>query len=493
MTYLELLERFFERCATGRFRRYDDGAWGHPSWRARARGAGPALRGAAGRRPSPARSRSTIDLDDPAAALARFGAGYPARRPRCCTPPTRSSSSRSATAPASRCRSCPCSTARSAAGTWPTGCGRPRTTATTPTRCSSSPAPRRSPASRAPTSRSRSCSARFEAEAIARVSDAAGAARASRRRPSGVHGTGPVAALFAAQCVVAEDGRTHPNPLWRLIAPGDTITEHDGVGDRPSVVGDDRERHARPPTATTRSSRSTPPSPTARPALRLAAAARRRRPRVTARANLMPREPSPSRRIGRVRRARRRTRLAEVGGDAARAAFAAAALGAERPPLVEDPFRGLRRRGRARHLPRAYRAATGAAHDGVPVDLALTLAWPALTALLATPGARRAASGARPRVARRHARRRAGRHARARPDTRLRGSSSSPTPSARRRGCAATPGCSRRAARSPRSRPSSRSSATPPRPASRCAAATSTISRSRWPTPTSSPPSRGCA
>ena len=36
MTYLELLERFTERCATGRGGRYDDGAWGHPSWRARA-------------------------------------------------------------------------------------------------------------------------------------------------------------------------------------------------------------------------------------------------------------------------------------------------------------------------------------------------------------------------------------------------------------------------------------------------------------------------
>ena len=36
MTYLELLSRFTERCATGRFGRYDDGAWGHPSWRARA-------------------------------------------------------------------------------------------------------------------------------------------------------------------------------------------------------------------------------------------------------------------------------------------------------------------------------------------------------------------------------------------------------------------------------------------------------------------------
>ena len=62
----------------------------------------------------------------------------PSRPPRrrCCTPPTRTSSSRSATGPASRCRSCRCSTARCGAGSWPTRCGRRRTTGSAPTGCS---------------------------------------------------------------------------------------------------------------------------------------------------------------------------------------------------------------------------------------------------------------------------------------------------------------------------------------------------------------------
>ena len=28
---------------------------------------------------------------------------------------------------------------------------------------------------------------------------------------------------------MSEDGRTRPNPLWRLVAPGDTIAEHEGT------------------------------------------------------------------------------------------------------------------------------------------------------------------------------------------------------------------------------------------------------------------------
>ncbi len=78
--------------------------------------------------------------------------------------------------------------------------------------------------------------------------------------------------------------------------------------------------------------------------------------------------------------------VAEVGGDAARAAFAARALAADPPVPIDDPLQGVVTPWTCPpDLPRAYRAATGAAHDGVPVDLALTLAWPALSALLAYP------------------------------------------------------------------------------------------------------------
>ena len=81
MTYGELLARFAERCATGRHGRYDDGAWGHPSWRARAL----ELYRRFGARLHPADAGPielpvvrSEDLDDPAAALDAFGAGFPA-------------------------------------------------------------------------------------------------------------------------------------------------------------------------------------------------------------------------------------------------------------------------------------------------------------------------------------------------------------------------------------------------------------------------------
>ena len=154
----------------------------------------------------------------------------------------------------------------------------------------------------------------------------------------------------------------------------------------------------------------------------------------------------------------------EVGGDAARAAFAISAL---------DPGEGWTCPA---ELPRAYRAATGAAHDGVPLDLAWTLAWPAVCSLLATPelAARfhelvhathavtpgpawpplPGESGCRVGLAGRAA----------------------TTRSARPRGSAAAPASRASADSSRPSRPSSRSSATPPRPTSSCAATTSTTS-----------------
>ena len=179
------------------------------------------------------------DLDDPAAALARSRAATrrrdlaaaPRRRPvlpRGLRPAGQAGPVRAR----ARRRGPPLVHGRRAVA----GPGRP---ATTPTRSSSSPAPRRSPASPAPTSRSRSCS---RASRRRRSRACAPPARAAARRPGPAPAPlattrtgGPVAALFAAQCVVAEGGETRPNPLWRLIAPGDTITEHDGtVTVRPS-------------------------------------------------------------------------------------------------------------------------------------------------------------------------------------------------------------------------------------------------------------------
>ena len=235
MTYLELLERFTERCATGRFGRYDDGAWGHPSWRARAL----ALFERFAARLSAAES-GPIDV----LALARRPAGGAAarsrsrtRRPRrrCCTPPTPSSSSRSATAPASPCRSCPSWTPKSAAGTWPTGSGRPRTTASTADQVFVIPGPEAVAGITRADEPVADLLARFEAAAIARAGDPVPRERLAAPGPAPAPlsehaaGSGPIAALCAAQCVVSEDGRVRPNPLWRLVVPGDTISTHEGT------------------------------------------------------------------------------------------------------------------------------------------------------------------------------------------------------------------------------------------------------------------------
>jgi fatty acid synthase len=83
MTYGELLERFGERCATGRGGRYDDGAWGHPTWRSRAlelyRRFAARLH-AADAGPVAVPVARAEDLDDPAAALAAFCDAFPLAR-----------------------------------------------------------------------------------------------------------------------------------------------------------------------------------------------------------------------------------------------------------------------------------------------------------------------------------------------------------------------------------------------------------------------------
>ena len=97
-------------------------------------------------------------LENPETAIAH--AARPLSRSRdgsSCIPPTCRSSSRCARRWASRSTLCPSSTRMSGAGGAATRCGRPTTLATTPTRCASSPAPRRWQVSRVSMSRSVSC------------------------------------------------------------------------------------------------------------------------------------------------------------------------------------------------------------------------------------------------------------------------------------------------------------------------------------------------
>ena len=226
MTYLELLARFTERCATGRFGRYDDGAWGHPSWRARAL----ALFERFAARLTRAESGPiavALDLDDPAAALRAFARALPGGRDDAAAPRRRPVLPRGLRPRrASRCRSCRCSTARSAAGTWPTASGRPRTTASTPTQVFVIPGPEAVAGITRADEPVAELLARFEAAAIARAGDAR-AARAPRR-PGPAPGaaerarrrSGPDRRAAAPPSASStEDGRTRPNPLWRLSPP----------------------------------------------------------------------------------------------------------------------------------------------------------------------------------------------------------------------------------------------------------------------------------
>ena len=317
-----------------------------------------------------------------AVALTIRVGGRPRRR--CCIPPTRSSSSRSATVPASPSRSCPCSTARCAAGTWPTGSGRPRTTGSASTRCSSSPAPRRSPASSAPTSRSPSCwpaSRRRRSRALLRRAGRARRLAAPARHLSRcglVRGDGPVGALLR-RAVRGQRRRPHaPEPA---LAPG-RAGRHDHRARRhrrhdPPGLRDRRARDARDATATTRSSRSTPRRPRRSCCASARCRAERARAGATARAASpaaatpacasSPAAAAPAARVVARRRALGSPAAAPPAARltapqrSARSAATRSARPSRRPrsrtgAAAVEPFAGSACRGRAR---RSWRARTG--------------------------------------------------------------------------------------------------------------------------------------
>lgn len=325
MTYGAVLARFRELCAIGRGRRYDDGEWGHPSWRARYE----ALVDRFAARLADADAGPVARVVDDAVAAATLL--HPADAQfflEVCDRPGKP-------VPFVPVLDGEVRRWYMADGLWQAQDDRLDVDAVFVI-----PGPEAVAGITRADEPVTELLARFEAEAVARVTSApADRPRLADPGPApeplaSLRAGGAVGELLAAQCVVGADGRTWPNPLWRLIAPGDAI---DQLGDVITV---------RPADAPFESVVIEPSG--ASDVL------------ITAGALAL-------------RYAVRDGAVFELDGDAARAAFALSALDPGTTWTCPEA------------LPRAYRAATGAAHDGVPLDLAWTLAWPAVCALLATP------------------------------------------------------------------------------------------------------------
>ena len=225
--------------------------------------------------------------------------------------------------------------------------------------------------------------ARFEREAIDRVlaADVRACARDRLADPGPVPSPlaeaiaghrGPIAALCgAASLLVAEAGgtRARPNPLWRLVAAGDEIH---AVRDEHGELG---RIEALPAGATGE---------------RLEVTADGEDVLVTVRMPSV--DGAPDELVMRWRPAGAGS-FAAVDGDAGSIAFARQVLGAGAAATPGDPLHPVRASWTLpAELAGAHRAATGAEHAGTPLDVALTLAWPALAVLLSsTPFAARLA------------------------------------------------------------------------------------------------------
>ncbi|WP_320670855.1 polyketide synthase [Patulibacter defluvii] len=370
MPYLAVLERLVELLATGRHGRYDDGAWGHPSWRARAL----AVFRRAAARLDPAEAGAIVppvavaaDLDDPAAALAHFGDRYPAAATTLLHPADAQHVLEVCDRPGKPVPFVPVLDAEvrrwyMADGLWQAQDDRWDADAVFVI-----PGPWSVGGIERADEPVAELLARFEAAAIAAVEDPATVVRRDRLGDPGplggpaaalAHGCrGPVAALLSAPSVTlpgADGGRARSavNPLARLLRTGDELhAERDGdellrVVARPRrgadgeqlVVERDGDDGARLGVLL--------PAVDGEPQA------------LTVRYRTLP---APG-------------AVAEVDGVAARAAFAARALdpAARGARWAFDPAQAA-----------GYAAATGARHGDVPVDLALSLAWPAVAARLA--------------------------------------------------------------------------------------------------------------
>ncbi|MDP2712617.1 MAG: DUF1729 domain-containing protein, partial [Solirubrobacteraceae bacterium] len=376
MSYRELLARFAQRCATGRDGRYDDGAWGHPSWRARAlelyRRFGARLH-AAQAGPVALPVTRGEQLDDPAGALDAFCGAFPAAATTLLHPADAQFFLEICDRPGKPVPFVPVLDAEvrrwfMADALWQAQDERidadgvvviPGPTSVAGITRADEPVG--------------ALLARFEAAAIDATQAAGGELRRRDRLadpgpvPAPLAGAitghgGPVAALCAAPSLLVADAggqRARPNPLWRIVAPGDEIhavRDETGALTRLEVV------------------------PAGATGERLEVAADGDDVVVSVE---MPALDGPPATLVTRWRAAANGSFAAVDGDAGTIAFARCVLGAQDAATPDDPFDPVRADWScSAALAAAYGAATGATHDGCAPDLALTLAWPALAGLL---------------------------------------------------------------------------------------------------------------
>lgn len=372
MTYADVLARWAELAATGRHRRYDDGAWGHVDWRARALAL---YRRFAGRL-DPADEGDVVppvaalaDLDDPAGALAAFTARYPRAASALLHPADARFVLEVCDRPGKPVPFVPVLDGEvrrwyMADALWQAQDDRHSADAVIVI-----PGPEGVQGITRADEPVAGLLGRFEAAALDTL--LAGGVAVTRRDRLADAGMAPeplagLAAgepgLVAALCVtpsVLTDAGARPNPLWRLLRPGDAIDrERDadgrlvGFGATPRW-GEDEALTVREEDGEV--------------VVRVAT------PRVDGRPDdVLELRYAPLAHGG---------AFAERAGDAARAAYVRGALLDDEP--AADATAEVRRAWRAdAERIDGYRAVTAAGHRGVPHDLAFTLAWPALAALL---------------------------------------------------------------------------------------------------------------
>ena len=378
MSYGELLGRFTEQCANGRHGRYDDGAWGHPTWRARAlalfRRFGARLH-AADAGPVQLPVEQLEQLDDPAAALVAFAAAFPAAATTLLHPADAQFFLALCDRPGKPVPFVPVLDGEIRRWYMADALWQAQDARVDADGVFVIPGPRSVAGIERADEPVAELLARFEHEAVRRTG-AAGVTPCRRDRladpgpapmplAAAIAGHGGAVAGFcaAASLLVGDAGglRARPNPLWRIVAAGDEIRAVRGEGTDLARV-------------------EVLPADATGERLEIAAEG----DAVVVRVRMPALDGPPAELL---------TRWIPAGGgafrsadgDAGTIAFARLVLGAVGATAPADPFGPTEAAWSCTDaLTAAHGAATGATHDGVSLDLALTLAWPALAGLLSS-------------------------------------------------------------------------------------------------------------